>query len=162
MKKDDYGFYGKGLDGYVHYRQGMEEAERSAPQSDSFEDSYDDADDDSAFEPVHYAPVSNAKPVTPPTAAEPQPAQTSAPEEKPVQTPAKPAPADGVRKPKWREHGWDIGLAASALLFLFFTMVSDTCQTLAADYAAAAAAGVFLAFVTVEIIRLALWIMRHM
>lgn len=52
MKKDDYGFYGKGLDGYVHYRQGMEEAERSAPQSDSFEDSYDDADDDSAFEPV--------------------------------------------------------------------------------------------------------------
>ena len=67
MKNDDYGFYGKGLDGYVHYRQGMEEAERSAPQSDSFEDSYDDADDDSAFEPVHYAPVSNAKPVTPPT-----------------------------------------------------------------------------------------------
>ena len=23
MKNDDYGFYGKGLDGYVHYRQGM-------------------------------------------------------------------------------------------------------------------------------------------
>lgn len=149
MDDKDFGFYGKGLDGYVHYRQGMEEAEHSAPQSDSFEDSYDDADDDSAFEPVHYAPVSSAKPVTPPKAAEPQPAQT-------------PAPADGVKKPKWREHGWDIGLAASALLFLFFTMVSDTCQTAAADYAAAAAAGVFLAFVTVEIIRLALWIMRHM
>lgn len=149
MDDKDFGFYGKGLDGYVHYRQGMEEAERSAPQSDSFEDSYDDADDDSAFEPVPYAPVSSAKPVTPPKAAEPQPAQT-------------PALADGVRKPKWREHGWDIGLAASALLFLFFTMVSDTCQTAAADYAAAAAAGVFLAFVTVEIIRLALWIMRHM
>lgn len=129
MKKDDYGFYGKGLDGYVHYRQGMEEAERNVPQSDccdSFEDYYDDADDGAVFEPVHHAP------------------------------------ADGVRKPKWREHGWDIGLAASALLFLFFTMVSDTCQTPAADYAAAAAAGVFLAFVTVEIIRLALWIMRHM
>ena len=30
MKKDqDFGFYGKGLDGYVHYRQGMEEAKRS-------------------------------------------------------------------------------------------------------------------------------------
>lgn len=154
MDDKDFGFYGKGLDGYVHYRQGMEETEHSAPQSDSFEDSYDDADDDPAFEPVHYAPVSSAKP------AEPQPAQTPAPEEKPVQTPAKPAPADGVRKPKRREHGWDIGLAASALLFLFFTMVSDTCQTAAADYAAAA--GVFLAFVTVEIIRLALWIMRHM
>ena len=26
MKNDDYGFYGKGLDGYVHYRQGMQEA----------------------------------------------------------------------------------------------------------------------------------------
>lgn len=32
MKKDqDFGFYGKGLDGYVHYRQGMEEAKRNAP-----------------------------------------------------------------------------------------------------------------------------------
>ena len=30
MKNDDYGFYGKGLDGYVHYRQGMQEAARSA------------------------------------------------------------------------------------------------------------------------------------
>ena len=105
MDDKDFGFYGKGLDGYVHYRQGMEEAEHSAPQSDSFEDSYDDADDDSAFEPVHYAPLSSAKPVTPPKAAEPQPAQMLAPEEKPVQTPAKPAPADGVSKSKWREHG---------------------------------------------------------
>ncbi len=33
MKNDDYGFYGKGLDGYVHYRQGMQEAARSAPNS---------------------------------------------------------------------------------------------------------------------------------
>ena len=23
MKKDDYGFYGKGIDGYVHYKQAM-------------------------------------------------------------------------------------------------------------------------------------------
>ena len=29
MKNDDYGFYGKGLDGYVHYRQGMQEAARN-------------------------------------------------------------------------------------------------------------------------------------
>ena len=162
MDDRDFGFYGKGLDGYVHYRQGMEEAERNAPQSDccdSFEDYYDDADDGAVFEPVHHAPVSSAKPVTPP---KPQPAQTPAPEEKPVQTPAKPAPADGVSKSKWRGHGWDIGLAASALLFLFFIMLSDTCQTAAADCAATAAAGVFLAFVTVEIIRLAFWIMHHM
>lgn len=149
MDDRDFGFYGKGLDGYVHYRQGMEEAERNAPQSDccdSFEDYYDDADDGAVFEPVHHAPVSSAKPVTPP---KPQPAQT-------------PAPADGVSKSKWRGHGWDIGLAASALLFLFFIMLSDTCQTAAADCAATAAAGVFLAFVTVEIIRLAFWIMHHM
>lgn len=33
MKNDDYGFYGKGLDGYVHYRQGMNEAARNAPPS---------------------------------------------------------------------------------------------------------------------------------
>ena len=33
MKKDDYGFYGKGLDGYVHYRQGMQEAQRNAPNA---------------------------------------------------------------------------------------------------------------------------------
>ncbi len=33
MKKDDYGFYGKGLDGYVHYWQGMQEAQRNAPNA---------------------------------------------------------------------------------------------------------------------------------
>ena len=33
MKNDDYGFYGKGLDGYVHYRQGMQEAARNAPNA---------------------------------------------------------------------------------------------------------------------------------
>ena len=33
MKKDDYGFYGKGLDGYVHYRQGMQEAAHNAPNA---------------------------------------------------------------------------------------------------------------------------------
>ena len=33
MKNDDYGFYGKGLDGYVHYQQGMQEAARNAPNA---------------------------------------------------------------------------------------------------------------------------------
>ena len=34
MKKDqDFGFYGKGLDGYIHYRQGMEEAKRNEPKA---------------------------------------------------------------------------------------------------------------------------------
>ena len=30
MSDDDYGFYGKGLDGYVHYTQGVEEAEKGS------------------------------------------------------------------------------------------------------------------------------------
>lgn len=30
MKKDDYGFYGKGIDGYVHYKQAFDETQKSA------------------------------------------------------------------------------------------------------------------------------------
>ena len=34
MKKDqDFGFYGKGMDGYIHYRQGIEEAKRNEPKA---------------------------------------------------------------------------------------------------------------------------------
>ena len=29
MKKDDYGFYGKGIDGYVHYKQAFDEMHKS-------------------------------------------------------------------------------------------------------------------------------------
>ncbi len=35
MKKDDFGFYGKGIDGYVHYRQAMEESKQSRSSSPS-------------------------------------------------------------------------------------------------------------------------------
>ena len=45
MKKDDYGFYGSGLDGYVHYRQGMAESARNAPSSHGY-NSYDSSDSD--------------------------------------------------------------------------------------------------------------------
>ena len=31
MKKDDYGFYGKGIDGYVHYKRAFDETQKSAP-----------------------------------------------------------------------------------------------------------------------------------
>lgn len=34
MKKDDYGFYGKGLDGYIHYRQAFDQTQR-APDADN-------------------------------------------------------------------------------------------------------------------------------
>ena len=33
MKKDDYGFYGKGIDGYVHYKQAFDEMHRTATAS---------------------------------------------------------------------------------------------------------------------------------
>ncbi|MGN1008166.1 MAG: hypothetical protein ACI4PV_04400 [Butyricicoccus sp.] len=33
MKKDDYGFYGKGIDGYVHYKQAFEETQKEHPRS---------------------------------------------------------------------------------------------------------------------------------
>ncbi|MDO5142255.1 MAG: hypothetical protein Q4D31_04475 [Eubacteriales bacterium] len=34
MKKDDYGYFGKGLDGYAHYKQAFDQTHRSdAPSS---------------------------------------------------------------------------------------------------------------------------------
>lgn len=35
MKKDDFGFYGKGTEGYVHYRQAMDESNKSRPNAAS-------------------------------------------------------------------------------------------------------------------------------
>ena len=35
MKKDDYGFYGKGIDGYVHYKQAFDETQKAAPRQTS-------------------------------------------------------------------------------------------------------------------------------
>lgn len=56
MKDWDFGYFGKGLDGYVHFRQGMKEIESDSPDSrrrrdDSLDDlgdldEYDDPEDD--------------------------------------------------------------------------------------------------------------------
>ena len=35
MKKDDYGFYGKGIDGYVHYKQAFDEMHKSSASHSS-------------------------------------------------------------------------------------------------------------------------------
>ena len=35
MKKDDYGFYGKGIDGYVHYNQAFDEMHKSSASHSS-------------------------------------------------------------------------------------------------------------------------------
>ena len=163
MKKDEFGFYGKGLDGYVHYRQGMEEAEHSAPQSDSFEDSSDDADDASAFEPVHYAPVSSAKPVMPSESttkeadSNPQTVQTSSPEAEPQQeTPTKRSIWDS----KWWKNKWDYGFAVSAAVSLFFLIVEEIFQTEAGETVATATGAVFLVFLVIEVVRLVMWILN--
>ncbi|MGI6182039.1 MAG: hypothetical protein ACOYIE_08185 [Agathobaculum sp.] len=50
MKNDDFGFYGKGIDGYVHYRQAMDESNKSRPNAAS---------------PAHTASKPEPKPKTP-------------------------------------------------------------------------------------------------
>ena len=46
MKDWDFGYFGKGLDGYVHFRQGMEEIESHSPDCESRRyDSLDELDD---------------------------------------------------------------------------------------------------------------------
>ncbi|MBS7225041.1 MAG: hypothetical protein KH050_06820 [Clostridiaceae bacterium] len=35
MKKNDYGFYGKGIDGYVHYKQAFDESQKHRPRSNA-------------------------------------------------------------------------------------------------------------------------------
>lgn len=35
MKNDDYGFYGKGIDGYVHYKQSFDEIQKRHPSNPS-------------------------------------------------------------------------------------------------------------------------------
>lgn len=54
MKKDDFGFYGKGLDGYVHYKQSFDQTQRR-PGAPAAEDGGPDAAPDGA-RPHHPAP----------------------------------------------------------------------------------------------------------
>ena len=107
MEDWDFGYYGKGLDGYVHFRQGIKEIESHAPYSkcrhgrdDSLDDlddldEYDDPEDDLFYEPPQKTPVSSAKPVMPSESttkeadSNTQTVQTSSPEAEPQQeTPA--------------------------------------------------------------------------
>lgn len=102
MEDWDFGYYGKGLDGYVHFRQGIKEIESHAPYSkcrhgrdDSLDDlddldEYDDPEDDLFYEPPQKTPVSSAKPVMPSESttkeadSKPQTVQTSSPEAEPA------------------------------------------------------------------------------
>ena len=122
MEDWDFGYYGKGLDGYVHFRQGIKEIESHAPYSkcrhgrdDSLDDlddldEYDDPEDDLFYEPPQKTPVSSAKPVMPSESttkeanSNPQTVQTSSPEAEPQQeTPTKRSIWDS----KWWKNKWD-------------------------------------------------------
>ena len=138
MEDWDFGYYGKGLDGYVHFRQGIKEIESHAPYSkcrhgrdDSLDDlddldEYDDPEDDLFYEPPQKSPVSSAKPVMPSESttkeadSNPQTVQTSSPEAEPQQeTPTKRSIWDS----KWWKNKWDYGFVVSTVIYLFFLIV---------------------------------------
>lgn len=139
MKDWDFGYFGKGLDGYVHYRQGMKEIESHAPyckcrhgRDDSLDDlddldEYDDPEDDLFYEPPQ---VSSTKPQT----------------------------KSGRKKSEWLDYGF----AVSTLILLFFIMLEDIFQTEAGDFAATAAAVPFLVFLLIEVIRFVIWLFKSL
>ena len=153
MEDWDFGYYGKGLDGYVHFRQGIKEIESHAPYSkcrhgrdDSLDDlddldEYDDPEDDLFYEPPQKTPVSSAKPVMPSESttkeanSNPQTVQTSSPEAEPQQeTPTKRSIWDS----KWWKNKWDYGFVVSTVIYLFFLIVEEIFQTEAGETVATA------------------------
>ena len=175
MEDWDFGFYGKGLDGYVHFRQGIKEIESHAPYSkcrhgrdDSLDDlddldEYDDPEDDLFYEPPQKTPVSSAKPVMPSESttkeadSNPQTVQTSSPEAEPQQeTPTKRSIWDS----KWWKNKWDYGFAVSTVIYLFFLIVEEIFQTEARETVATATGAVFLVFLVIEVVRLVMWILN--
>lgn len=137
MEDWDFGYYGKGLDGYVHFRQGIKEIESHAPYSkcrhgrdDSLDDlddldEYDDPEDDLFYEP-------------------------------PQKTPTKRSIWDS----KWWKNKWDYGFLASTLAFLYFLMRAEALQTAAGDSTAWRVGMVFLVFVGIEVIRFVIWFFK--
>lgn len=157
MKDWDFGYFGKGLDGYVHFRQGMKEIESHSPDCKSCDnsldelddlDEYDDPEDDLFYEPPQHAPAGSTKPQT---------VQTSSPEAEPQEeTPAKRSIWDS----KWWKNKWDYGFAVSTVIYLFFLILAEIFQTEAGKNAAAATGAVFLVFLVIEVVRLVKWILN--
>lgn len=139
MKDWDFGYYGKGLDGYVHFRQGIKEIESHAPYSkcrhgrdDSLDDlddldEYDDPEDDLFYEPPQKTPVKR-----------------------------------GIKHSKWWKYKWDYGFLASTLAFLYFLMRAEALQTAAGDSTAWRVGMVFLVFLGIEVIRFVIWFFKSM
>lgn len=159
MKNDDYGFYGSGLDGYVHYRQGMAEAARSAPSSHSY-DSYDssdsdydsDADDSFSTAPVYSHPVSKAKP-----SAQPEKAEGSE-----LPRPVTPAPQPAAQKKeesslaaagKWLRNKWNAAWVVSLLVMCILGELMEHTVSMGVLYATQAAAVAVIVTSVIELVR---------
>lgn len=156
MKNDDYGFYGSGLDGYVHYRQGMAEAARSAPSSHSYDSSdsdYDsDADDGFSSAPAYSNPVSMAKP-----SAQPEKAEGSE-----LPRPVTPAPRPAAQKKeesslaaagRWLRNKWNAAWVISLLVICILGELMEHTVSMGVLYATQAAAVAVIVTSVIELVR---------
>ena len=169
MKNDDYGFYGSGLDGYVHYRQGMAEAARSAPSShscnsyDSSDSDYDsdtDLTDSFSSAPAYSRPAGTVKPAAPvkPSAQ----AAPEKPEGAKLPPPVTPAPRPAAQQQeesslaavgKWLSNIWNAVWVISLLAASILGYIMDHSMTRGALYAAYVLIPIVLVTSVVELVR---------
>lgn len=164
MKKDDYGFYGSGLDGYVHYRQGMAESARNAPSSHSY-NSYDSSDSDTdltdsfSSAPVYSRPDGAAKPAAQ-TKISAQ-AKLEKPEGAKLPPPVTPAPRPAAQKEesslaavgKWLSNIWNAAWVISLLAASILGNIMDHSITQGALYAAYVVIPILLVTSVIELVR---------
>lgn len=162
MKKDDYGFYGSGLDGYVHYRQGMAESARNAPSSHSY-NSYDSSDtdltDSFSSAPAYSRPDGAAKPAAQ-TKISAQ-AKPEKPEGAKLPPPVTPDPRPAVQKEesslaavgKWLSNIWNAAWVISLLAASILGNIMDHSITQGALYAAYVVIPILLVTSVVELVR---------
>lgn len=162
MKKDDYGFYGSGLDGYVHYRQGMAESARNAPSSHSY-NSYDSSDSDltDSFSsaPVYSRPDGAAKPAAQ-TKISAQ-AKPEKPEGAKLPPPVTPDPRPAAQKEesslaavgKWLSNIWNAAWVISLLAASILGNIMDHSITQGALYAAYVVIPILLVTSVIELVR---------
>lgn len=162
MKKDDYGFYGSGLDGYVHYRQGMAESARNAPSSHSSDSDYDsdtDLTDSFSSAPVFSRPAGTAKPAAQ-TKISAQ-AKPEKPEGAKLPPPVTPAPRPAAQKKesslaavgKWLSNIWNAAWVISLLAASILGNIMDHSITQGALYAAYVVIPILLVTSVIELVR---------
>lgn len=168
MKKDDYGFYGSGLDGYVHYRQGMTESARNALSSHSY-NSYDSSDSDydsdtdltDSFSsaPAYSRSAGAAKPsVSAKPAAQAKPEKSEGAKLPPPVTPA-PRPAAQKEESslaavgKWLSNIWNAAWVISLLSASILGNIMDHSITQGALYAAYVVIPILLVTSVIELVR---------